>query len=103
MRDVFPGGIDDGGDGIGEKNFFHHADGEEGPADVEPTGAIGVIDIFEVRFYLPETHDGTGDELRKKADITGKLPEVACGGNDAAVGINHVADGVKGVERNSDG
>jgi len=103
VRDVFPGGIDDGGDGVGEKDFFHHADGEERPADVEPASAVGVIEIIEVGFDLAETDDGAGDELREERDVTGKFPEVSRGSDDAAVGIDHVADGVEGVEGDADG
>src|SRR4029077_3884135 len=35
--------------------------------------------------------------------ITGKLPKIARRSNDAAVGVEHVADGVKRVERNAHG
>jgi hypothetical protein len=103
MRGVFPGGIDDGGDGVGEEDFFHHADGEEGPADVEPAGAIGVIEIIEIGFDLTEANDGSGNELRKERDVAGKFPEIARGSDDATVGVNHIADGVEGVEGDADG
>jgi len=102
MRGILPGRIDYGGDGVGEKNFFHHADGEEGPADIEPAGAIGVIKVVEIGFDLAEADDGPGNELRKKRDVTGELPEVARRRDDAAIGVDHVADRVKSVERNAD-
>ncbi len=103
MRDIFPGGVDDGGYRVGEKDFLHHADGEERPADVEPTGLIGLIEVVQIGFDLSKTSDRAGDELGKERDVAGKLPKVAGGGDDPAVGVHHVADGVKGVERNAHG
>ena len=103
MRGLFPGGIDDGGDGVGEEDFFHHADGEEGPADVEPAGAVVVVEIIEIGFHLAKADDGAGYELRKERDVTGEFPEIARGSDDAAVGVNHIADGVEGIKGNADG
>src|SRR5580704_16089047 len=103
MRDVRPRRVDDRRDGIGDKNFFRHADGEEGPADIEPAGAAGEIKVLEIGLDLAEAHDGPGDELRKEGDVAGELPEVARGSDYAAVGIDHVADGMKGVEGNAHG
>ena len=69
----------------------------------EPASAVGVIEIVQIGFDLAEAHDRSGDQLRKKRDVAGELPEVARGRDDAAVGVHHVADGVKGVERNPNG
>ena len=61
----------------------------KGPADVEPAGAVCMIEIIAIGIDLTEADDGAG-ELRKQRDVTGKFPEIARGSDDAAVGANHI-------------
>src|SRR5580700_8121389 len=46
---------------------------------------------------------GPATSCEKRGDVTGKLPKIARRSNDAPVGVDHVADGVKRIERNAHG
>ena len=85
---------------IGDTDFFEEPLRE--PAKSAP-GAIPRMDpVIDFGGNLGVADDRTGDELVKEAHKEQELERRPSGGNLAAIDVDHVGDGLKGIEGDAD-
>ena len=72
------------------------------PGHAEIFRGLVLVDVFQIFFDLSESHNRSGDQLRKQRHVTGKLKEIARRFDGATIAVDDVGDRMKGIKGNAD-
>src|ERR1700730_2555990 len=88
---------------VSDDHLPYQPDHEKADALREPLLARRTIDVFQVLLNLPEAHDRTRDQLRKKTDIGEIFEELLGGFNAASRHVHHIRDRMKRIKTYANG